>query len=66
MASSCSLWHNCQKCKQGDVLEKISLREEKEQALIESSVTLNVPKKVLEAPEWPKTDLFLFLTHVLA
>ena len=45
----CVACRNCAKCRQGDVLEKVSLREEVEQAKIEESVTLNTETLKLEA-----------------
>ena len=45
----CVACRNCHRCRQGDSLEKISLKEEAEQAQIENSVQLNVPAKTLEA-----------------
>ena len=45
----CVSCRNCKRCKQGDILEKVSLQEEVEQSMIENSVRLNVEKKVLEA-----------------
>ena len=59
----CITCRNCAKCRQGDILEKLSLREEKEQAQIENSVQLNVQQRTLEAtlpfidnPETKLTD----------
>lgn len=45
----CVSCRNCAKCRNGDALEKVSLKEELEQALIESSVTLHVDERRLEA-----------------
>ena len=45
----CVSCRNCTKCKNGDMLEKVSLREELEQAMIENSVELIVEQKRLEA-----------------
>ena len=45
----CITCRNCAKCRNGDTLEKVSLREELEQSLIESSVTLDVGERRLEA-----------------
>ena len=45
----CVACRNCNKCRNGDALEKISLQEEIEQELIEQSVTLNVQQNKLEA-----------------
>ena len=39
----------CQQCKRGDQLEEISFREEAEQALIETSIELDIKKKELRA-----------------
>ena len=45
----CVACRNCAKCRNGDTLEKVSLREELEQSLIESSVTLSIDERRLEA-----------------
>ena len=45
----CVVCRNCSKCKNGDVLEKVSLREEMEQSMIENSVVLKVKERRLEA-----------------
>ena len=45
----CVSCRNCAKCRNGDVLERVSLREEMEQAMLETSVTLDVEAKRLEA-----------------
>ena len=45
----CVACRNCARCRQGDSLEKVSLKEEAEQAQIENSVNLNVQEKTLEA-----------------
>ena len=45
----CISCRNCARCRSGDANEKVSLQEEREQAMIEDLVTLNVEKKVLEA-----------------
>ena len=45
----CIACRNCSKCKKGDLLEETSLREEMEQALLESSVKLIPEKRRLEA-----------------
>ena len=45
----CVECRKCQQCKKGDQLEEISFREEAEQALIETSIELDVQKKELRA-----------------
>lgn len=45
----CVRCRNCNDCRKGEVLERVSLQEESEQALIEGCVSLNVPEKRLEA-----------------
>jgi len=45
----CVACRNCSKCRNGDQLEEISLKEELEQALIESSVELKPEVRRLEA-----------------
>lgn len=45
----CVSCRNCSRCRQGDILEKVSLQEEVEQSMIENSVKLNIERKVLEA-----------------
>ena len=45
----CVRCRNCSDCRKGEVLERVSLQEESEQALIEGCVTLNIPEKKLEA-----------------
>ena len=45
----CVRCRNCADCKKGEVIERISIREEAEQYLIEESVKYMVSKKVLEA-----------------
>ena len=45
----CSDCRNCSKCKKADVFEKMSLAEEREQALIESCVTFDPAAKQLTA-----------------
>ena len=45
----CIRCRNCHDCKKGDILERVSLQEEVEQSLIDSSVHLNVSEKRLEA-----------------
>ena len=43
----CVRCRNCNDCRRGELLEKISLQEETEQALIDSLITLNVEEKKL-------------------
>ena len=45
----CVTCRNCSRCRNGDELEKVSLREELEQSMIETSVSLDVVNKRLEA-----------------
>ena len=45
----CVECRKCQQCKRGDQLEEISFREEAEQALIETSIELDIKKKDLRA-----------------
>ena len=45
----CVECRKCQQCRKGDVLERISFKEEAEQAMIESSIELNAEKKKLRA-----------------
>lgn len=45
----CVSCRNCAKCRQGDELERISLKEEVEQSLIEGSVSLNIQEKRIDA-----------------
>ena len=45
----CVSCRNCNKCKNGDVIEETSLKEELEQAMIEASVKLIPSEKKLEA-----------------
>ena len=45
----CIRCRNCNDCRKGEVLERVSLQEEAEQALIENCVNLNPEKRRLEA-----------------
>ena len=45
----CIRCRNCNDCRKGEVLERVSLQEEAEQALIENCVTLNPRERRLEA-----------------
>ena len=45
----CMRCRNCFDCKRGEILEKVSLREEAEQFIIEESVNYNAESKCLEA-----------------
>lgn len=45
----CIACRNCSKCRQGELLEKVSLKEEAEQVLIESSVSLDPTLRTLNA-----------------
>ena len=42
----CTDCRNCCNCKRGERYEKISLKDELEQALIEKSVTVDIERKV--------------------
>ena len=45
----CVRCRNCNDCRKGEVLERVSLQEETEQFLIESSVKLNIEERRLES-----------------
>lgn len=45
----CMRCRNCNDCRKGDILERVSLQEESEQALIENCVSLNASERRLEA-----------------